>query len=109
MNSLVAASAASVTPSSASEILLNHGACFIDSQRSTVVFGTVQARDRLFSVLLVHRDKTESLRTACVAIRDDGHSFDRAECREEIAEVVLRCLKGQISYVNFLRQFFTHL
>src|SRR5262245_20636460 len=106
MYCLVAASAAAVTPASPTEILLNHGARFIDSQRSTVMLGTIQPGDRFISDLLVHRHKTESLRTPCVPIRDDGHCFHRSECRKKIGEVVLRCLKGQISYVNFLSQFF---
>ena len=58
--------------------LFHHGPSLIHREGATVEVGSVELGDRLVGRLGVHRNETETFRTAGVAVRDDAHGFDLA-------------------------------
>src|SRR5882724_11404793 len=61
------------------EILLNHGSRFVDGQRAATEVLAIERIDRLFGVVIAHRDETKAFRTSCLAVRNDAHGLDSAD------------------------------
>ena len=76
---VAAASATTPTRAATAKISLDHWFRFIDRQSSTVEIGTAQPRDRLIGVFFAHLHKTETFRTASIAIGDNSHRFNGPE------------------------------
>ena len=99
---LVAISAATAAATIAStatttEVSFDHRLGFIDRQRTTAEFGTVELGDRLVGLFLAHHDKTEALGSAGVAISNNCNRLDRTKLLKCSSDIALRRLKRQIS------------
>jgi hypothetical protein len=97
---LVSAGSARVALSAAAhEVLLIKRARFVHGKRSAPQFGSVELRDRFFSIVVVHFHESESPGPAGVSVRDNADRLDLSGLCEQALEIVFRRLKRQISYV----------
>jgi hypothetical protein len=92
-------SGASLSGASAHEVLLTKRTRFVHGKRSAPQFGSVELRDRFFSIVVVHFHESESSGPAGVAVRDNADRLDLSGLCEQALEIVFRRLKRQISYV----------
>ena len=60
-------------------------------------FGAVIPGDCLRRRDSVHSHESEALRQACVVVRDDMDGLDFSDLLKDVAEIVFRCLKGQVA------------
>jgi len=72
---------------------------FIDDEIPIPEEAPIQHLDRLGRLLFGgHLDKPESARPSRELVGDDPNGFDGAGLREELAEIFLRGLEGEVTY-----------
>jgi len=77
---------------------LRLGPRLVDDEVAIAEQATVEHLDRLRRFLLGgHLDEAEPARSARELVRDDANRLDRARLLEELAEVLLRRLKGEVA------------
>jgi hypothetical protein len=80
------------------------GPGFIDGDGAAIEFSAIELGDSLVSILVAHLDEPESLGPAGVTVRYDIRRFDFADLSEQVADITLGSLVGQVSNVDS----FTH-
>jgi hypothetical protein len=96
-----AAVAASATAAAAAGRPLFTGPRFADGNRPPFDAFAVELADGVGRFLVRrHRHEGKAAALACDAILDQGHIFDRACLAEEIHQIRLGRIKGQISYIE---------
>ena len=100
--SVSVASAAAAIPATAPEVSLDHRFRFVNGQGAAVKLRSIQLSDRFVRIFYGHRYKTKAFRAACIAVSNDGHSFDGATLRKGVSNIVLGRLEGKVSNKQFL-------
>lgn len=76
----------------------------IDGQFTTINILAVQRRDGCGSRRIFHLDEGETAKAAGVTIIDHGQGLNSAKLRKQIANLILRGVKRQITYIDLLGQ-----
>ena len=99
------ASAAAAIPATATEVSLHHRFRFVNGQGAAVKLRPIQLRDRFVRIFFGHRYKTKAFRSACIAIRNDAHSFHDSTVRKGVSNIVLSRLERKVSNKQSFWQF----
>src|SRR5215510_1674458 len=75
-------------------------ACFVDRQAAAIELSPVELRDCLFSVLVAHLHKAETLRTSGVPVRYYVYRLDRSNLLKQVSQIRLCRLVRQVSDVH---------
>src|SRR5712671_2155378 len=94
--------AATTAVAAATEVALDHRLGFVDSECAAIELRTAQPGNRLVGIVFTHFHETETLRPACIAIRNDRHRLDSSVLFKPGANIAFRGLKRQISDKQFL-------
>jgi hypothetical protein len=79
---------------------------FVHGEAPALQFRVVQILDdRLHGLGRFHLDESESARPSGLAVHDQGHGLDLAVFGEQLADLLLGCTEGKVSYVDFLSHF----
>src|SRR5690606_6660628 len=95
-------STAAESAASAAAAVTNLGFRFVDFQLASVDFFAVKFGNSFFTFIGGrHFDKAETARAAGVTVFDNVGRFDCSDRTEKFGQVLIRCIKGKVSYVNF--------
>src|SRR5690348_3086722 len=83
------------------ELFTHHRARFIDCQRATAEFVSIELLDGLVGLFSVHGDEAESFGSAGFTVNNNAYRFDSADLRKQVGEIFFGGSKRQISNVNF--------
>ncbi len=96
----------SVPTPTAAKVFLFHRSGFINGELSPIDFFTVKFTNSLSrSGIVAHLNKTESLGTPGITVRDDLYGFHLSQLAEHVTEIGFSGLKREITNVNL----FCHL
>ena len=77
---------------------------FVHAKGAATQISAVQCLHRRLGAALVHLDESEAARTSSLAIGDHVDRFHGSVCLEQVPEIVLGRLKGNVANVQFLAQ-----
>src|SRR6185295_1403184 len=93
---------AATAVAAATKVSLHHRLGFVDCECTPVEIGSAQPGNCLVGVFFTHFHESETLRPACIAIRNNRHRLDSSILFKRGANIAFRGLKRQISDKHFL-------